>query len=73
MARNRTVLVAATTTPATATTMATMYPIGTVIRRYSLDTSSFQEGEVTLYNDWCNLYEIDYSFGGREKFIYGEI
>ena len=50
-----------------------LYPIGTIIRNYCLDISSFIESEVTSYNAINNLYHFKYIQGDREGFTYDEI
>ena len=47
-----------------------LYPIGTVIRKYCLDTSSFHREEIMPYNAVNNLYHIKYIQGDREESNY---
>ena len=50
-----------------------LYPIGTIIRKYNINASSFHEDEITSYNAINNLYHVKYLQSDREEFTYGEI
>ena len=50
-----------------------LYLIGTIIRKYCMDTSSFYEGEITSFDAVNNLYHVKYIQGDRGEFTYSKI